>query len=320
MAHQPYDRGGKWLIQHHGGSLLKLGGAKRLRSWRAAQAEVVQARQLPDGLLEVEFDREAGAEADPAPGLYVVEIATYPEKRLLEQVARDVASVFLDRGQVPEALTIVLRPHPKWSFQVAGEHELNSPQGWTKWQMSWRVVELWSIPAEQLLAAGDVGMIPWVPLSYIEGPPEPVLRECRARIDAQAPPGERENMLAVTQVLARLRYNDPSVLELFGGRQSMIESPLIQELEAEFTLKATQKAMHESILLFLEGRFGPFPEDVRTAVQRVQDASALRAVTVLAARCPDIDAFRDGLPSAGAGSQWTAATSAGGVRWEKKYD
>jgi hypothetical protein len=287
MSHQPYDRSGKWLIQHHGGSLLRLGGAERIRSWRAAQAEVVQARQLPDGLLEVEFDRAAGAPPPPAPRVFIVEIATYPEQRLLEQVARDVASVYLDRRQLPEALTIVLRPHPKWSFQVAGEHELSSPQGWTNWNMSWRVVELWSIPAEQLLAAGDVGMIPWVPLSNIEGPPEPVLRECRARIDAQAPPGERENMLAVTQVLARLRYNDPGILALFGGRQSMIESPLIKELQAEFT--------HKDILRFLEGRFGPVPEDIRAAVQRIQDESTLDTMILLAARCPDLDAFRKGL-------------------------
>ena len=154
---------------------------------------------------------------------------------------------------------------------------------------------MWSVPAEQLLAAGDVGMVPWVPLSYIEGPPEPVLRECRARIDAQAPPGERENMLAVTQVLARLRYNDPGILALFGGRQSMIESPLIQELESEFTSKATHNAMHKSILVVLEARFGPVSEDIRTAVQRVQDESALVALTQLAARCPDLDEFRRGL-------------------------
>ena len=157
--------------------------------------------------------------------------------------------------------------------------------------MSWRVIELWTIPAEKLLAAGDVGMIPWVPLSYIDGPPEPVLRECRARIDAQAPPGELENMLAVTQVLARLRYNDPGILALFGGRQSMIESPLIQELEAEFTYKAKQ----ESILVVLEARFGPVSENIRTAVQRVQDESALVALTQRAARCPDLDEFRRGL-------------------------
>jgi len=81
----------------------------------------------------------------------------------------------------------------------------------------------------------------------------------------------------------------------------MIESPLIKELEAEFTSKAMREAMHDSILLVLESRCGLPPEDVRSAVQRVQDASALRAMTVLAARCPDLDAFRRGLPSAGAG-------------------
>jgi hypothetical protein len=97
-------------------------------------------------------------------------------------------------------------------------------------------------------------------------------------------------MLAVTQVLARLRYNDLGILALFGGRQSMIESPLIKELEAEFT--------HKTILRFLEGRFGPVPEDVQAAVQRIQDESALDAMTLLAARCPHIDAFRRGLPSA----------------------
>jgi hypothetical protein len=75
----------------------------------------------------------------------------------------------------------------------------------------------------------------------------------------------------------------------------MIESPLIKELEAEWA--------HKSILLFLEGRFGSIPEDVQTTVQRVQDASDLRAMTVLAARCPDIDAFRNGLPSAVAGTR-----------------
>ena len=34
--------------------------------------------------------------------------------------------------------------------------------------------------------------------------------ECRARIDRDAPPGEHENLLAVLQVLAGLRYNEPA--------------------------------------------------------------------------------------------------------------
>jgi hypothetical protein len=68
-----------------------------------------------------------------------------------------------------------------------------------------------------LLAAGDVGLVPWVPLAQFDGPPEPVFRQCRARIEQDAPADEQENLLAVTQLLAGLRYNDPSLFQLFDG-------------------------------------------------------------------------------------------------------
>ena len=51
--HQPYDKSSKWLIQHHGDSILRLAGIEKIAAWRPAQAEVVQPSQLPDGLLEV---------------------------------------------------------------------------------------------------------------------------------------------------------------------------------------------------------------------------------------------------------------------------
>jgi hypothetical protein len=44
-----------------------------------------------------------------------------------------------------------------------------------------------------------------VPLAQFDGPPEPIMRECRERIDREAPANEHENMLAVTQLLAGLR-------------------------------------------------------------------------------------------------------------------
>ena len=46
---------------------------------------------------------------------------------------------------------------------------------------------------------------------------------------------EKENLLAVTQFLARLRYNDEALFEILGGRKAMIESPLLQELKKEWT-------------------------------------------------------------------------------------
>jgi hypothetical protein len=277
---QPYDRSSKWLIEHHGDAILRLRGLQGLLSWRAAQAEVVQPRQLPDGLIEA---RLAGHDA---PVNFLIEIATYPDRRLLEQVRSDVMLVFLDRGVLPELVTLVLHPHG--TYEVESSQRLESVLRWTSMDLGWQVVNLWTLPAEDLLAWGDVGVVPWATLARYDGPPEPLLRRCRERIDQQAPEAERANLLAVTQVLARLRYNDPALLAIFGGRHAMIESPLIQELLAE----NTQATLHTAVLGILEARFGTAPLDLTQAVNAVTDQAKLRDLVKHAAVCPDLDAFR----------------------------
>jgi hypothetical protein len=99
-----FDRSGKWLIEHFGGSFLRLGGVKTVRSWRAVQPEVVQPAQLPDGLIEARLVGER------KPRYFVVEIGTYPERRLVRQLVRDTLLVYLDREKLPETLAVVLRP------------------------------------------------------------------------------------------------------------------------------------------------------------------------------------------------------------------
>src|SRR5208283_1051695 len=152
-----YDKSNKWLIQHHGDSILRLAGVLDIVSWQPLPAELVQSRRLPDGLIEVRRNGQA------EPDLYVLEIATYPEARVADQVVDDTALVYLDRRVVPEVLVLFL--HPKGNIEAAGAVNLRSRQGWTDWRLSWRIAKLWEIPAEELLAASDVGLIPWVPLT-----------------------------------------------------------------------------------------------------------------------------------------------------------
>jgi predicted transposase YdaD len=280
-----YDRGSKWLIQHHGDSILRLAGIGDLVSWRALQAEVVQPRQLPDGLLEVQL---AGRND---PDLFVLELATYPEPRLSEQIARDVMLVYLDRRVVPEVVALVL--HPKGQFRAGTELALHSRLDLTRLAVGWRVVELWTVPAEVLLAADDVGLIPWVPLSHFSGPPEPLLRQCRERIDRQAGQEERANLLAVIQVMTKLRYNDPRLLTILGGSQAMFESPLIQEL----LVQRSQEVKQQAILRFLAARLGPVPDDVANALRAIDDEQELDSLIDDSALCPDLEAFRQRLPS-----------------------
>ena len=88
---------------------------------------------------------------------------------------------YLDRGELPEAVTLVLRP--KGKYRVPSRRNLRSPRGLSSCTLKRRGVELWTVPAEELLAARDVGLIPWVPLTDFTGPPDAVIRRCRDVID-----------------------------------------------------------------------------------------------------------------------------------------
>jgi hypothetical protein len=177
MAHQQYDKSSKWLIQKHGDGILYLGGVRHVQSWRALQAELVQPRQLPDGLLEVVLPGRM------APDYFLVEVATYPEKRTLDQALEGLTLAYQQLRVLPELLMVVL--YPRGRYQVTGSHELTSRLQWSQLACRWKVVELWQLEAEELLAAGDVGLVPWVPLTQFQGPPAPILEECRRRIDNQ---------------------------------------------------------------------------------------------------------------------------------------
>jgi hypothetical protein len=282
-----YDRSSKWLLEHHGNALLRLGGVRDpLRSWRALAADVVQPRQLPDGLIEAPFEGRAD------PDLFLVEIATYPERRVEEQLRRDTLLVYLDRERLPEVVTLILQP--RGTYRVPDTVGLASRLALAELRLRWRVVEVWTLAAEDLLAADEIGLLPWVPLTQIQGPPESVLRECRRRLDEQAPAGQHDNLLAVMQVLTRLRYNDPALLAIFGGRKIMIESPLIQELVDE----AQARAKRESIVRFLGGRFGTVEKEVEVRLADITEKARLDDLVDWAARCPDLEAFRSRLPAA----------------------
>src|SRR5260370_32057114 len=157
-----YDRSSKWLIQHRGDALLRLAGVCGIRAWRALQADLVQPRQLPDGLLEIFF------EGEETPNYYILEVATFPEERVRQQVLRDALLVYLDRRVLPEVLTVVL--HPKGNLRLNGAGQLASRRGWANLHWRWHVVELSTVPAEQLLALDDSALTPWLPLPHFTGP------------------------------------------------------------------------------------------------------------------------------------------------------
>ena len=285
--HQPYDKSSKWLIQHHGDSMLRLAKVERIAAWRPAQAEVVQPRQLPDGLVEVRL------EGEPQDDLFLIEVATYPERRVADQLTGDLMLAYLDRGLLPEAVTLVLRP--KGKYRVPRSRNLCSRRGLSACRLKWHVVELWTILAEELLQAGDVGLIPWVPPTDFAEPPESMLQRCRESIEQHAPPGEKANLLAVTQVFSYLRYNDLGLLTILGGKNVMLEVPFLDEIVMEKTRETAQRTARETaqryIVAFLEARFGEVPQDLVDEIEAIDDEKQLRNLVRSAGSCRNLEGF-----------------------------
>ena len=113
--------------------------------------------------------------------------------------------------------------------------------------------------------------------------------QCRERIDQRARPEERDNLLAVSQIMTPLRYNDAGLLTILGGNRVMIESPLVKELVAG----ARQKDLRR----FLTSRFGVVPQEILNAIRAITDEARLDELIDWAAQCPDLAAFRARLRS-----------------------
>jgi hypothetical protein len=75
------------------------------------------------------------------------------------------------------------------------------------------------------------------------------------------------------RVVARLKCSRPELLAPLGGREVMIESPVIQDLLA--------KTRREAILGVLKDRFGKVPMDVRRLLAEMNVEKRLRRLFVL---------------------------------------
>ncbi len=281
MGRQRFDIGSKWLLHNQGKAALLVGGLEGVRRIEPMPGEIAQSRRYPDGLFRVYLVGEK------APCHVLIEVATYPEKRALRQALDDLALALAVLGHLPDLLMLILRPGGR--FRIEGKHEVRGKLGLSRLKAEWKPIELWTLPAAKFLETGDVGGTPWVTLMDFDGPPEALLERCAEKIEREAHPKDRADLLAISRVMAGVRFTDPELLRLLGGEQTMFESPVLQKFVAE--------RLHEAILGFLKGRFGTVPRDMARHLRAVFDEKKLQRLAALAGQCPDLQTFREELLS-----------------------
>ncbi len=288
MTRERKDRSASWIIERHGDSLLRLAKIYGFTSWQATSTVMSFPKQMPDGLLDVTFPNR------PGPDPFLIEIETYPDQETAAQLRDDAAMVLLTRGVLPDILLIVL--HPKGNLVVSPEQVLASAHGLSELRLRIHVVNLWTVPAVELLAANDVGLIPWVPLADFSGSPQSLLQMCQDRIEQQAKPDEKANLLAATCAMAEMRYNTTQLLSLLGEQAMTMQkvfdaSPFIQRIKAESARNTTRK----HILHTLEKRMGSVPEDLAAHLRTIDDEKKLDCLHDVAIECANLDVFRAAL-------------------------
>jgi len=152
-----------------------------------------------------------------------------------------------------------------------------------------------------LLDLNELGVIPYIPMSQFDEPPDVMLEWCRQRIEEGAPPEQKNNLLAITWIMASAVYKDEAVLAHLLRRDAVIDSPVLQELFAEMSVKVEQKAIKKAnkkvIVEVLEARFGSVPSELRSRIDAVEEEPALHGLLRQAALCLDLPAFQAGWPS-----------------------
>jgi hypothetical protein len=192
------------------------------------------------------------------------------------------------RGVLPEALVLCLCQRGK--YRVPEQAEERSELGWTGETLRWKVVELCTLPAEDLLSAANVGVVPWATLAHYDGPPEVLLQRCRDRIERDG--GARKaSLLAVAQVFAQLKFDKPELLEILGGEKTMLKSPLLQKIGADFE----RAGQVEALLRLLKERFGPVGPEIEAGLALLKEKEKILGLMLPAATCASLQAFADRL-------------------------
>ncbi len=72
----------------------------------------------------------------------------------------------------------------------------------------------------------------------------------------------------------------------------MIESPVLQQLKAEWTQEGALAGERKAIIKFLVTRFGDEAKDLRAKLDMIDDEARLEELVEAAGTCPDLEAFR----------------------------
>lgn len=180
---------------------------------------------------------------------------------------------------------VLLRPEAD-SPQLTGLFERRFEGQETISLLRYRVVRVWQLPVEQLLAGG-IGTLPLAPISDVNQSRVPdVIRRMKERLSGERRRWRAEDLWAATFVLLGLRYSDTFGNLLFQEVLGMEESTTYQAIIRKGRLSGVRQ------MLLRQGRkrFGPADEATEAALNAIEEVEKLEELGV---RIFDVDTWEE---------------------------
>jgi hypothetical protein len=141
-------------------------------------------------------------------------------------------------------------------------------------------IEVYRLPAEELIARGLVGLLPVVPFTR-DGRDLAVVERAADALRERTAGVERDEFGALFAFFASRTFGGTIASQLFGrlavSREILESSPLYQEWMREWTEKGREARARTSVLLALRGRLGELASDLVAAISAA-DQSTLDAL------------------------------------------
>jgi hypothetical protein len=183
------------------------------------------------------------------------------------------------------SVAVLLRPEAD-SPQLTGSLERRSPSQGLIALLHYRVLRVWQVPVEQLLAGG-VGTLPLAPISDVSEAQLPeVIRRMKERLSRTRKRRLAEDLWAATYVLLGLRYSDALANLLFQEVLGMEESTTYQAIIRKGRLSEARQILFD----LGQERFGPGDEATVRKLNAIED---VRKLEELIKRVLDVGSWQE---------------------------
>ena len=211
------------------------------------------------------------------------------DKKIDNRTHRYNALIHYETDLPVKSYLILLRPSADGSGVTGGVH-------YEGLDFRYNIIRPWEYPPEAFLNGG-LSLLPLAPLSNVSKEELPkVIETIEKRLDAEASPGLKEEILTATFIFSGLIYSDEFLTQIFQGVKKLKESSTYQYIYRSGQEEGRSEGRSEEairiILRIGEKRYGEADDSVK---QRLESCS-LEVLEALAEKLFSVETWGEFLP------------------------